>query len=417
MPSFKTNLRTLVFSTRRRSKKLALPSETWVHILSFLADSEIVPLYRVNRLFYNVAMDSQYRLLSFCDGKGFVLGNACLRDVQLKKRIKSVCISSPYLFVDEELGISLPLAQAPPATPPTMHHRIASLFSRRNTHKVSEQKYKHRTPPELILEHILNVLDGAGNLEEFRIIHNYGPRWDFSSLILHPVSAALSNRQSLRKLYVEGYRLDKVLPLLHFHGLTSVVIAISFSSELLHSIEVVPSFVKHMAPSVEILHFSVPDRGHSGSISLPMTEILCDDALMMPNLRELTTPLLVSPNPTLIFHTMNTKYGSLTKLDLHLHVEDFWLDVPLSGLMFPHLRILYLRFAPHAPILGLWDGQCGSAELDEFRIKGRDLRLEEVDSMCRFFEKTTLVSLCQSLCPRWTHPQGARQLSSSAPQP
>lgn len=158
-----------------------------------------------------------------------------------------------------------------------MRHRIASLFSRRITPKVPERKYKCRTPPEVILEHILNVLDGAENLAEFRIIHDYGPRWDFSSLILHPVSAALSNRQSLRKLYVEGYRLDKVLPLVYFHGLTSVVIAISFSSELQHSMEVVPSFVKHVAPSVEILHFSVPDRGHSPSISLPMTEILCDN--------------------------------------------------------------------------------------------------------------------------------------------
>lgn len=102
---------------------------------------------------------------------------------------------------------------------------------------------------------------------------------------------------------------------------------------------------------------------------------------------------MVSPDPTLIFHTMNAKYGSLTKLDLYLHAEDLLPNVWLSSLVLPRLRTLYLSFAPDAPILGLWDGQCGSAELDEFRIKGRYLRLEEVDSMCRFFEKTTLVSL------------------------
>lgn len=90
---------------------------------------------------------------------------------------------------------------------------------------------------------------------------------------------------------------------------------------------------------------------------------------------------------------MNAKYGSLTKLDLYLHAEDLLPNVWLSSLVLPRLRTLYLSFAPDAPILGLWDGQCGSAELDEFRIKGRYLRLEEVDSMCRFFEKTTLVSL------------------------
>ncbi|KAL4259985.1 F-box domain-containing protein [Pleurotus pulmonarius] len=392
MPSFKTSVAKLALLVRRRSRKLALPSETWVHILSFLADSEILPLYGVNRLFYNVAMESQYRLLSFCDGKGFLLGNACLRDVELKKRIKSICISSSWLFVDEELGISNLPAQSPPVTPP-VRNTLSSLLSHRNTPKVPEQKNKRRTPPEQILVHILSVLDGAENLKELRIIHDYGPRWDFSSQILHPVSATLSNHSSLRKLYVEGYWLDEVLPLVQFHNLTSVFIAISFSSQILHSMEAVPSFVKHVAPSVEVLHFSVTTRGHSGSISVPMAAILCANALTMPNLRELTTPLMVSPDPTLIFHTISAKYGSLTKLDIYINAGDFLMDVPLSCLALPHLRILYLSFAEDAPIVDLWDGQWGFTELNEFRIKGRYLRLQEVDSMCRFFAKTALISL------------------------
>ncbi|KAF4570191.1 hypothetical protein EYR36_009998 [Pleurotus pulmonarius] len=244
----------------------------------------------------------------------------------------------------------------------------------------------------MIAEHILNVLDGADNLEELRFTHDY-PYGDHSLSILLSLSAAFSNRGSPLKLYVEGDRLDMVLPSVQFHGLKEVNVALSLSYDLWHLKEAVSTFVKHVSPSVEILRFSVPDRDHPGSISLHMTEILRNDALTMPSLRELTTPLMVSPDPMSIFHMMNTKYGSLTKLDLHMNVENLCLDVPLHCLALPHLRILCLKFAPDARIFGLWDGECGLTQLEEFRIKGRYLRLAEVDSMCRFFAPTQLISL------------------------
>ncbi|KAL4257690.1 hypothetical protein AB1N83_012068 [Pleurotus pulmonarius] len=365
--------------------KLALPVEIWVHILSFLAHSEIMPLYRMNRLFYTVAMDLRYRHISFCDQEGFVLGNACSRNVQLKKRIKSVSISNnPHIYVDGELGISPQPAQAPSARLPVLR-RITSMFSR----KAPECRVSNVMPSAQILERILNVLEGAENLEELRIICDGEPTWESSSLFVHPLCAALSNRKSLRKLYVMEYRLDLLLPVLQFKGLTSLVI---IDMELWHSMEVLPSLVEHVAASIEILHLDALQNVPPSPLSRGMAQILCDGALTMPNLRELTTHLMVSPDPMSIFHAISTRCRSLTKLDLYISVESS-LDVPLNSLTLPCLRILYLSFEPHAPIVGLWDGQCGLAELDEFRIKGRYLRLEEVDSMCRFFAETTLVSL------------------------
>ncbi|KAF4594384.1 hypothetical protein EYR40_009188 [Pleurotus pulmonarius] len=244
-------------------------------------------------------------------------------------------------------------------------------------------------PSAQILERILNVLEGAENLEELRIICDGEPTWESSSLFVHPLCAALSNRKSLRKLYVMEYRLDLLLPVLQFKGLTSLVI---IDMELWHSMEVLPSLVEHVAASIEILHLDALQNVPPSPLSRGMAQILCDGALTMPNLRELTTHLMVSPDPMSIFHAISTRCRSLTKLDLYISVESS-LDVPLNSLTLPCLRILYLSFEPHAPIVGLWDGQCGLAELDEFRIKGRYLRLEEVDSMCRFFAETTLVSL------------------------
>ncbi|KAL4259982.1 hypothetical protein AB1N83_010657 [Pleurotus pulmonarius] len=382
MSPFKS-LRNYVLPPRSRFK-VALPAEIWVHILSFLDSSEIMPFYRMNRLFYTVAMDSRYRHISFCDQEGFVLWNACSRDVQLKKRIKSVSISNdPHIYVDEELGISPQPAQAPSARLPVLR-RITSMFSR----KAPEYRVSHAMPSAQILEHFFNVLDGADNLEELRIIRYGRPTWESSSLLVHPLCAALSNRKSLRKLYVMEYRLDLLLPVLQFKGLTSLII-IDIDQ---WSMDALPSFVEHVAPSIEILYLDAVESIPPSSLSHCMAQILCDNALTMPNLRELTTHLTVSPDPMSIFHAISTRCRSLTKLDLYISVESS-LNVPLNSLTLPCLRILYLSFGPNATIVGLWDGQCGLAALDEFRIKGRYLRLEELDSMGRFFSKTTLVSL------------------------
>ncbi|KAF4594371.1 hypothetical protein EYR40_009175 [Pleurotus pulmonarius] len=285
------------------------------------------------------------------------------RDVQLKKRIKSVSISNdPHIYVDEELGISPQPAQAPSARLPVLR-RITSMFSR----KAPEYRVSHAMPSAQILEHFFNVLDGADNLEELRIIRYGRPTWESSSLLVHPLCAALSNRKSLRKLYVMEYRLDLLLPVLQFKGLTSLII-IDIDQ---WSMDALPSFVEHVAPSIEILYLDAVESIPPSSLSHCMAQILCDNALTMPNLRELTTHLTVSPDP----------------------IVESSLNVPLNSLTLPCLRILYLSFGPNATIVGLWDGQCGLAALDEFRIKGRYLRLEELDSMGRFFSKTTLVSL------------------------
>ncbi|KAF4570194.1 hypothetical protein EYR36_010001 [Pleurotus pulmonarius] len=173
-----------------------------------------------------------------------------------------------------------------------------------------------------------------------------------------------------------------------FKGLTSLTITRMEP----WSMDALPSFVEHVAPSIEILHLDAAESIPPSSLSRCMAQILCDNALTMPNLRKLTTHLMVSPDPTLIFHKISTKCKSLTKLDLYISV-DGPLDVPLNKLALPYLRILYLSFGPNTPIVDLWDGQCGLAALNEFRIKERCLRLEELDSMGRFFAKTTLVSL------------------------
>lgn len=209
-------------------------------------------------------------------------------------------------------------------------------------------------------------------------------------------------------------------PLVQFHGLKDVTVAFSFSSELWPSMEAV---VRHVAPSVEILHLSASDRGPSCSISLPITEILCDDgkahappiALMMPNLRELTAPLRVSPYPTRVFNTMNVKYSSLTKLGLHLHTEDGLLNVPLCSLRLPHLRTLWLSFASVDPAPGIWSGRYEFTELREFRIKGRhDSGRGGLDVSVLCGDDVSL-PLSQSVRPRWGTLDSAFRLSSGAP--
>ncbi len=113
----------------------------------------------------------------------------------------------------------------------------------------------------------------------------------------------------------------------------------------------------------------------------------------MPNLRELATPLMVSPDSTRVFNRLNSKYGSLTKLDLHLHAEDNPPNVPLSSLRLPHLQALSLNFVSEAAVPGLWSGRYEFPELQELRIDGRHLGLEEVASVCRFFAQTTIAVL------------------------
>ncbi|KAG9220209.1 hypothetical protein CCMSSC00406_0010208 [Pleurotus cornucopiae] len=317
--------------------------------------------------------------------------NQKFSDDGLKKRIKAISISDTPLCVNAEVGIIPGPAQYSPSEP-SVCGRIRSFFG--STHTSMSQKPQSRdlTPPELICQHILKVLDGADNLEELRILHKYlGPREIFGPFILYPICLALSNRHSLRRLHVEGHRLDSVLPLIRFRSLTTVSIAMRFSSEIWHSLGALPLFLKHVASSVEVLHVSALNGVHSGTISLAMTKIFC--VLAMPNLRELATPFMVSPDSMQVFNALNSKYGSLTKLDLHLHTEDNSLNVPLSSLRLPHLRALWLNFVSEAAVPGLWSGRYEFPELQELRIDGRHLGLEEVALVCRFFAQTTIAAL------------------------
>ncbi|KAF4584864.1 hypothetical protein EYR40_001687 [Pleurotus pulmonarius] len=293
-------------------------------------------------------------------------------DDGLKKRIKAITISDTPLCVNAEVGFIPGPAQYSPAEP-------------------TKPQSRNLTPPELICQHILKVLDGADNLEELRILHKYGPQEIFGQLTLYPICLALSNRHSLRRLHVEGHRLDSVLPLIRFCSLTSVSIAMRFTSEIWHTLGALPLFLKNVASSVEVLHVGALNGLHSGAISLAMTKIFC--VLAMPNLRELATPLMVSPDSARVFDAFNSKYGSLTKLDLHLHAEDNPPNVPLSSLRLPQLQALSLNFVSEAAVPGLWRGRYEFPELQELRIDGRHLGLEEVASMCRFFAQTTIAVL------------------------
>lgn len=112
----------------------------------------------------------------------------------------------------------------------------------------------------------------------------------------------------------------------------------------------------------------------------------------MPNLRELVTPLML-PDPPLAFDMVSSKYGYLTKLDLHLHTEPVLPAISLSSLQLPRLRMLWLTFPSRGLTPRFWNGQCGSTQLEEFHVKGCYQSEDEVLSMCRFFASTTIVSL------------------------
>ncbi|KAF4572398.1 hypothetical protein EYR36_006900 [Pleurotus pulmonarius] len=247
-------------------------------------------------------------------------------DDGLKKRIKAITISDTPLCVNAEVGFIPGPAQYSPAEP-------------------TKPQSRNLTPPELISQHILKVLDGADNLEELRILHN----------------------------------------------LTTVSIAMRFTSEIWHTLGALPLFLKNVASSVEVLHVGALNGLHSGAISLAMTKILC--VLAMPNLRELATPLMVSAGSTRVFNALNSKHGSLTKLVLDLHAEDNPSNASLSSLRLPHLQALWLNFVSEAAVPGLWSGRYEFPELNELRIDGRHLGLEEVASMCRFFAQRTIAVL------------------------
>ncbi len=199
--------------------------------------------------------------------------NQNFSDEGLKKRIKAISISDTPLCVNEEVGVMPGPAQYQPAEP-SVSSRIRSFFH--SGHTSQKPKSSDLTAPELICQHILKVLDGADSLEELRILHKYSAQREiFGPFILYPICLALSNRHSLRRLHVEGHRLDSVLPLIRLCSLTTVSIAMRFTSEIWHSLGALPLFLKHVASSVEVLHVSALKGVHSGAISLAMTKIFC----------------------------------------------------------------------------------------------------------------------------------------------
>lgn len=143
--------------------------------------------------------------------------------------------------------------------------------------KVASTSFYTTTPPELIRDHILDVLDGAENLEELRIFTSFDQGRGFQQNVLQPVTSALSNRPSLRKLHIDGARFNHILPLLHFRCLTEVTIIFAEVSYTLQLTEAFPEFVKHIAPTIEVFRVSVDEKGQTDALALDMLRILCDD--------------------------------------------------------------------------------------------------------------------------------------------
>ncbi len=91
----------------------SLPPEIWIRVLTFLPDSEVVRLYGVDLLFYDVALARRYGHLSLADYAAFERTKACVRLVTKHSKI--------FVFSNQ---ISVPLA-----CKNTSRQRASSTFS------------------------------------------------------------------------------------------------------------------------------------------------------------------------------------------------------------------------------------------------------------------------------------------------
>ncbi|KAF4580664.1 ATP phosphoribosyltransferase (ATP-PRTase) (ATP-PRT) [Pleurotus pulmonarius] len=359
-------------------RMISLPPEIWIRVLTFLPDPEVVRLYGVDLLFYDVAMARRYGHLSLADYAAFERTKACVSTARLQKHVKAACIFN--IFSNPET--MSPVVRSPSATRGSRLKRLvlrATKALRRSKNRASASL----DVPTLVHDCILSVLGGAENIQELSV---WGP-WSasFEQSILQPLHSALSTRP-IRKLHVESDNLCDLLPFTEFLGLEEVSIEIMQpKAELSQAPQAFSRFIKHIAPSIRILSVA---SWEAHSVLRSIAGVLLD-GVDMPNLRELSIPFMPTATAT---DTINSKFSLLTKLDLEFLAPTA--SLALQSLRLPHLRTLSLTFRRKEHTTGFWAGSASELpQLEELRVCGRHLPPGEVAQCARFFSESQITRL------------------------
>ncbi|KAL4255423.1 F-box domain-containing protein [Pleurotus pulmonarius] len=375
--------------------QVLLPPELWSYILSFLPDPEMLRVCATNRIFYDLAMDRQYKHCEFpyfqgCRGSDLL---HVARNPTLAKRIKVVNVSTLYLF-----PISFPVA--PGWRSKILRFLIPTVLRRRIS--TTGRNATLAVPPQDVaslntnVDRILDILSMAENLQKigvhFPIYESHNMELDFItalSSLLHDCNSIYY--LSLRLQYA---KLDWVLPLMHFRGLREVRLYIYMrASDNLPGSPRIPGiflqFLEYLEPSLEALTVWVFDYEFISQIS----QSLCHEGAIMRKVRELSTRLSFQ-NPH-AFDAISTNYPLVTKLAL-TPVIDMELPPFLEHLRLPDLRTLRLWMPESLP--GFWRGSCSSPLLDELHVTtGDHMPSEEVARLCQFFSCTKITRISISV--------------------
>ncbi|KAL4254374.1 hypothetical protein AB1N83_014335, partial [Pleurotus pulmonarius] len=306
-----------------------LPPELWMHILSYLPQSDLLQARLVNWTLCDIGMDL-LRLYEHCifpfSSPGFELLRA--EEAWFAKRMKSVEISTASLF--EALCETLTPRITPAHPPPERKRTRKSQFwgvllwwTRARgapVHPPQAEEDTPRTPsgfpPNSAALRILDALSAAENLQKATLRLSSNDHLDEEALFARSLFAVLYSRTpiSTLDLIMRPNKLESVLPLMEFRSLKDVRLHLYDTSlnQVLPSKDPLRLFFRALAASLEALSI----MSNRDDVASHISDILSDQVsgTVMPKLRELTFYALIRNPGTL--EGIGLNFPALRKLKM-----------------------------------------------------------------------------------------------------